>query len=286
MLIRSHQFVFILLLFVTGAAVAKPLQLQGETKQGGVLIGKTLPGAVITLNDKPVMVGENGDFVLGFGRDSELKANLNIVLPTGEKISRVINLDKREYKIQRINGLPPSKVTPMGKKVLARIRKENLAVAKARKKRDDRADFADGFIWPVLGPISGVYGSQRVLNGKPRRPHFGVDVARPTGTPVAAPADGIVTLAHPDMYFSGGTMIIDHGQGLSSSFLHLSKLLVAEGTVVKKGDCVAEIGATGRVTGAHLDWRMNWLNQRVDPTTLVPAMPKDYKKHPSACNTK
>lgn len=286
MLNRSYLFVFVALLLVSGMALAQPLQLHGQTKQGGVLIGKTLAGAKVSLDGKPVMVSKDGDFVLGFGREAALKANLNVVLPTGEKISRVINLDKREYNIQRINGLPPSKVTPMGKKVLARIREENAQVAKARKRRGERVDYANGFIWPSQGRISGVYGSQRVLNGKPRRPHYGVDIAMPTGTAVLAPADGVVTLAHPDMYFSGGTMIIDHGHGLSSTFLHLHKLHVPVGTEVKQGDCVAEIGATGRVTGPHLDWRMNWLNQRVDPTTLVPPMPKDYKNPSSACNNK
>ncbi|MGY0583956.1 MAG: M23 family metallopeptidase, partial [Paraglaciecola chathamensis] len=131
-------------------------------------------------------------------------------------------------------------------------------------------DFSQDFIWPAQGPISGVYGSQRVLNGQPKRPHYGVDVAAPTGTPVYAPADGVVTLFVPDMYYSGGTMIIDHGLGVSSTFLHLSKGLVQVGDNVKQGQLVAEIGATGRVTGAHLDWRMNWMNVRIDPALLVP----------------
>ena len=124
------------------------------------------------------------------------------------------------------------------------------------------------------GRISGVYGSQRVLNGEPRRPHFGLDIAAPTGSPVKAPADGVITLAHPDMYYSGGTVILDHGQGLSSSFLHLSRILVAEGDEVSQGQVIAEVGATGRVTGAHLDWRMNWYDQRIDPQLLVGPMPE------------
>ena len=134
--------------------------------------------------------------------------------------------------------------------------------------------FLAGFIWPLQGPITGVYGSQRILNGEPRRPHFGVDVAAPTGTPVVAPADAIVTLVHPDMYFSGGTLIMDHGHGLSSTFIHLHKVLVEEGQVVKQGDVVAEVGATGRVTGPHLDWRMNLFTVRIDPELLVPPMPQ------------
>lgn len=143
----------------------------------------------------------------------------------------------------------------------------------ARRTDDPRLDFMQSFIWPSIGPISGVYGSQRILNGQPRRPHFGVDVAAPTGTPVRAPAAGIITLAHPDMYFSGGTVILDHGHGVSSSFLHLSRIHVQVGQRVEQGELIAEIGATGRVTGPHLDWRMNWFGQRIDPALLVGAMP-------------
>ena len=142
-------------------------------------------------------------------------------------------------------------------------------VATARQHRDNQAYYSQGFAWPAKGRISGVYGSQRVLNGEPRRPHFGLDIAAPEGTNVFAPADGLITLTHPDMYFSGGTIILDHGQGLSSTFLHLSKILVEAGTFVKQGDLIARIGATGRASGPHLDWRMNWLDRRVDPQPLM-----------------
>jgi murein DD-endopeptidase MepM/ murein hydrolase activator NlpD len=155
----------------------------------------------------------------------------------------------------------------------ARIKKENAAVAGARRRDDPRTDFLSGWIWPVEGPISGVYGSQRILNGKPRRPHFGVDIAMPVGTPVRAPADGIVTLAYEDMFYSGTTVIVDHGHKLSSSFLHLSKALVKTGDRVSKGDIIAEVGKSGRVTGAHLDWRMNLRSARIDPQLLVGPMP-------------
>jgi len=142
-------------------------------------------------------------------------------------------------------------------------------VASARARRQAATYYATGFIWPAKGRISGVYGSQRVLNGTPARPHFGVDVAAPTGTPVYAPASGLITLTHPDMYFSGGTIVLDHGQGLSSTFLHLSEILVEAGTQVEQGDLIARIGMTGRASGPHLDWRMNWLDRRVDPQLLV-----------------
>jgi len=171
-----------------------------------------------------------------------------------------------------VDGLPPKTVTP-DPEALERIRKEAGQVTAARAWRDQRTDYEDGFAWPASGRISGVYGSQRVLNGEPRRPHFGLDIAAPEGSPVYAPADGIVTMTHPDMYFSGGTIILDHGQGLSSSFLHLSRILVESGTPVKKGDLIAEVGATGRASGPHLDWRMNWLNRRVDPQLLLEGRP-------------
>ena len=142
-------------------------------------------------------------------------------------------------------------------------------VATARQHRDTDAYYTAGFSWPANGRISGVYGSQRILNGKPRNPHFGLDIAAPTGSDVYAPADGLVTLTHPDMLLSGGTIILDHGQGLSSSFLHLSEILVEAGVFVKQGDLIARIGATGRASGPHLDWRMNWLDRRVNPQLLL-----------------
>jgi len=154
-----------------------------------------------------------------------------------------------------------------------RIRRDSAAVKQARERDDPRADFLSGWIWPVEGPISGVYGSQRVLNGKPRRPHFGVDIAMPVGTLVKAPADGLVTLAHPDMFYSGATLIIDHGHKLSSTFLHLSRILVEVGDRVRQGEVIAEVGKSGRVTGAHLDWRMNLRQARIDPQLLAGPMP-------------
>ena len=178
----------------------------------------------------------------------------------------------REYAIERVDGLPPATVTP-DPEALERIRQEAELVATARARRDPRTDYAEGFAWPAGGRISGVYGSQRILNGEPRRPHYGLDIAAPTGSPVFAPADGIVTLVHPDMYFSGGTIVLDHGQGLSSTFLHLSRALVEAGTSVRKGDLIGEIGATGRASGPHLDWRMNWLDRKVDPQLLLSGEP-------------
>jgi murein DD-endopeptidase MepM/ murein hydrolase activator NlpD len=237
-----------------------------------MVIGKTEPGDQVRFNNTPIRVSPDGLFLLGFGRDETLRHTLEVSRSGRPVERRQFTIAKREYRIQRIDGLPPSKVSPP-ERDWARIKKETAMVKQARKRDDDRTDFTSGFIWPAKGIISGVYGSQRILNGEPRRPHFGIDIAAPVGTLVVAPADGVVTLAHPDMFFSGGTLIVDHGHQLSSSFLHLHKILVKEGDRVKQGDPIAEIGATGRVTGAHLDWRMNLRKARIDPQFLVPPMP-------------
>ena len=252
----------------------RPFTLSGNFVQGGLVVGRTVPGTQVFQDGQALRVSGNGEFLLGFTRDAPATSQLKLQLPGGELIEQTLQVATREYRIQRIDGLPPGKVTPRSAEDLARIRRDTAAVKKARARDDDRQDFLPGFDWPVTGPISGVYGSQRILNGEPRRPHFGVDVAAPVGTPVRAPAAGLVTLADPDMFFSGGTLIIDHGHHLSSSFLHLAKLHVRTGDRVEKGDLIAEVGATGRVTGAHLDWRMNLRDRYIDPQLLVPPMPE------------
>ena len=249
-------------------------RLSGQAVQGGMMVGSTSPGSQVFQDGQALRVSAQGDFLLGFTRDAPADSALSIRLPSGKVIKRSLKVATREYQIQRIDGLPKAKVTPRKPEDLARIRRDIAEAKKARARDDDRQDFLAGFEWPVQGPISGVYGSQRILNGEPRRPHYGVDIAVPVGTAVRAPAPGIVTLAVPDMFFSGGTLIIDHGHRLSSSFLHLSKLNVDVGDRVEQGDLVAEVGATGRVTGAHLDWRMNLRDRRIDPQLLVPAMPE------------
>ena len=186
--------------------------------------------------------------------------------------TRTFEIAKRSYNIQRIDGLPPNMVTP-SEKELVRIRKENAKIGAVRKVDRPEPLFESGFVWPAKGRISGVYGSQRILNGEPRRPHFGVDVAAPVGTPITAPADGIVVLAEDDLYYTGGTVILDHGHGLTSAFLHMKDVTVQVGQHLAQGGMIGTLGATGRATGPHLDWRMNWFNQRVDPALLVPPMP-------------
>ncbi|MCP4432916.1 MAG: M23 family metallopeptidase [Gammaproteobacteria bacterium] len=267
------QILLLLGLSAIAACAVAELSLSGTRVQGGMLTGKTLPGAKVTVEGTQVRVSKKGHFLIGFGRDHGSESLVKVVYPDGGSESQTLQIKKRDYRIQRIDGLSKRKVTP--KKIdYDRIRKETAAIKRARKRDDSRTDFLNGWIWPVIGPISGVYGSQRVLNGKPRRPHYGVDIAVPVGTPVKAPADGIVTLAHSGMFYSGVTLMLDHGHNLSSSFLHLNKTLVAVGERVRKGDIIAEVGKTGRVTGAHLDWRMNLRAARIDPQLLVGAMPE------------
>ncbi len=262
----------VLLAAWAGAAGAHRLDLEGEVVQGGLLLGRAEPGAEVRVGGERVRVSAQGHFLVGFGRDEQGTLPIEVRYADGTRKSSSLRVARREYRIQRIDGLPKRKVTPSAED-LERIRREAALARKARQRDDGRTDFLGGFAWPVTGPISGVYGSQRILNGQPRRPHFGVDVAVPTGTPVRAPAPGIVTLAHPDMFFSGGTLILDHGHRLTSSFLHLSRILVAEGQRVERGELIAEVGATGRVTGAHLDWRMNLGKRRIAPALLAGPMP-------------
>ncbi|MTI13826.1 M23 family metallopeptidase [Sansalvadorimonas verongulae] len=251
--------------------VALPVLAQQPLTQGSLFLGKTTPGNKVFYKDQPVMLTTEGDFVIGFGRDASLEQSYIVETPHGKQTTYTLQLQSRDYKIQRIEGVPGKYVVPPESRLL-RIKDDNRQIGEARASRTERDDFLSGFLQPVDGPITGVYGSQRYFNGKPRRPHYGLDYAAPTGTPVLSPAAGKVVLAHPDMYFSGGTMIIDHGMGVTSSFLHLSKLLVKPGDIVKQGQPVAEVGATGRVTGAHLDWRINWGNVRLDPELVM----RDY----------
>ncbi len=250
------------------------LRLDGPRTQGAVLRGRVAPGAVVEFEGAPVRVSEDGWFLVGFGRDAPPEATLSVTWPDGRRERKTLTVKPRQYRIQRIDGLPERKVMPRSEEDLARIAADIALVKEARRTDDARTDFLDGFEWPIKGRITGVYGSQRILNGEARRPHYGIDIAAPTGTEVRAPAGGVVTLAHPDMFYSGGTLIIDHGHGLSSAFLHLSRILVARGERVTQGQAIAEVGSTGRSTGAHLDWRINLFSRRLDPALLAGPMPE------------
>ena len=247
-------------------------ELTGDFKQGGLLWGEVHPDTSIVFNDRPVPVLPDGSFVIGLGRDAAPGQTLSV-----DSTTCPITISTREYRISRVEGVPQQTVTPPPEQ-LERIRRERALVRAAKAQRIEQVEFLhavrDGLAWPAMGRISGVYGSQRFYNGTPGNPHYGVDIARPTGHPVLSPGPGVVTLAEPDLFYSGGTVILDHGYGLNSSFLHMSRIDVKVGDVIKTGDQLGAIGATGRATGPHLDWRMSWFDQRVDPQLLVPPMPK------------
>ena len=258
------------------AAVAPPatpgVELKGSWQQGGVLMGRAAPGSTVSFNGRMLRVSPEGWFVIGLDRDEPAKALL-VVAHTGvATVRREFDVAPRAYDIQRLDGLPDAQVNPPPE-AQARIASDVAQVRTARARDSQRADFARGFIWPIVGRISGVFGSQRVLNGAPKQPHYGVDVAVPIGTKVRAPASGVVSLAVPDMYYTGGTLMIDHGHGLTSTLMHLDKVLVKEGEEVSQGQVVAESGMTGRATGPHLDWRVSWFDSRVDAQLLAGPMP-------------
>jgi murein DD-endopeptidase MepM/ murein hydrolase activator NlpD len=246
------------------------IDLQGDFIQGGLVIGqsnKRIESVKIDTVKVPVHTNKQL-FAFGFGRDADPEALLTVVYESGETEQRSLSVEQRTYDIDRVNGVASKYVSPP-QEVLERIRRDGKVVKEARAKMSYRSDFLTPVVQPAEGRISGVYGSQRVFNGVPKRPHFGMDIAAPTGTTVVAPWDGKVVLAEPDLYYSGGTLIIDHGLGITSTYIHLSKLNVKQGDEIKQGEKIAEIGATGRVTGAHLDWRLNWFSRRLDPQLLL-----------------
>ena len=268
---RAPTVLVAIILVCIAAAVklhASPMTLQGSLQQGSLLLGTVEMGSTAFYRDQVLPVTASGQFLLGLGRDAPSSIELRIVDAEGLQTVQKFAVAKREYRIQRVNGVPAKTVNPPAAD-LARIRNDLALVKSARREITAREDFLDGFQIPLDGPITGVYGSQRVYNGVPKNPHYGVDYAAPTGTQVLSPAAGIVRLAHLDMFYSGGTLIVDHGHGLSSSFLHLSDILVAEGSRVSRGQPIAKVGATGRATGPHLDWRMNWHSERIDPQLVL-----------------
>ena len=254
------------------AQASGAVELSGAVTQGGTVFGRAEAGSTVTLDGRAVRVSPDGRFVFGFGRDAPATALLEVRTPSGAVERMAMKIQPRQFDVQHVDGLPQNLVTPDPEEE-ARIAREQAAVLEARKLDLDRALFESGFIWPAQGPISGVYGSQRVLNGTPRAPHYGVDVAAPEGSAVVAPADGVVTFAKPDLLLTGGTLVIDHGHGLSSTFIHLSRIDVAVGAEVKQGARVGAVGATGRASGPHLHWGMNWFEIRLDPQLLVGPMP-------------
>ena len=254
------------------APATAPLQLDGPPTEGALLHGRAPPGAVLWLHGRRLRVDPDGAFVIGFGRDQTAPVEVAIDQPGAPR--RVVRLEvaRRDWPVQRIDGLPPAQVTPDAA-ALARIRAEQGRLDAARGADSAEQGFRQPFVWPATGPISGVYGSQRILNGAPRAPHVGLDIAAPEGTPVHAPAAGVVRLAEPDLFFTGGTVIVDHGHGVMTLYAHLSALEVAVGQRLVQGDPIGRVGKTGRVTGAHLHFALYWLGVALDPRPLLPPPP-------------
>lgn len=258
---------------VFAAEVGAPYTLlKGEWQQGGLLIGQATPGSKLSFEGRVLKVSDDGRFVIGLDRDAKPEVELRITPPGGIAIVETHEVARRDWDVQALTGIEPKFVDPPAK-VQKRIAAEQVIIKRARTRDTAIDDFATPFIWPAKGRISGVFGSQRVLNGKPKSPHYGVDVAVPTGTPLAAAAGGIVSLAEPDLYFTGGTVFIDHGHGLQSVMVHMSRLDVKVGDRIEQGQQVGLSGATGRVTGPHLHWGLYWFEQKVDAQKHTGPMP-------------
>ena len=260
--IIKFSIIFLLFSFNTFAA-----EFSGKFIQGHFILGKTNPGSKVIIDKKKVRVSKDGYFVFGLDRDRKYDVIINIQNSTSKKriVKKVI---KRKYNIQRIDGLDEKKVTPP-EEVYKRIKEENNKIGEARAINSELDFFKNKFIMPVEGIISGVYGSQRILNGKPKWPHYGIDIAAKKGTKIKSSAEGIVTMAEDDLYYTGGTIIMDHGHGISTIYSHLEKIFVQVGDKINQGDIIGTVGSTGRSTGPHLDFRINWFQTRLDPMTVL-----------------
>ena len=256
--------ILIILTFLLITTSSFAVTFEGNFIQGSFILGKTDPDSEVTIDKRKVKVTSDGYFAFGLGRDR--KNDVVITINNKKIIKKVF---KREYKIQRIDGLDEKKGTPP-EEVYERIKRENKWIGEARAIDSDLIFFKNKFSIPVSNAIiTGVYGSQRILNGKPKWPHYGLDFAADEGTEIKAMLDGTVTLAEPDLFYTGGTLIFDHGHGISTLYMHMHKIFLKKGQKIKQGDIIGTVGSTGRATGAHLDVRLNWFNVRLDPATVL-----------------
>ena len=264
----KYKYLYFLFLFFFLLEKNYALDLQGNYIQGGLVFGKLDNRAKVFLDNKNIPVDEHGNFVLGFKRKHKPQSIIKVAYESGNTILRTVKINKRKYKIQKINNLDKKKVTPP-KSYYERIKREIALIKKSKEVFYNYPYYQVGFIMPVEGIITGVYGSQRILNGEAKRPHYGIDIANIEGTEVISPSDGVIVLAEKDLFFSGGTIIISHGMGLTSSLLHLSEIFVSVGDKAEIGEKAGSVGSTGRSTGPHLDWRMEVRGTRVDPQLLI-----------------
>ena len=236
--------------------------------QGALVFGKVPPGSQVRYRERLLRATGYGTVALGVGRDETGPLKVDVTLPSGRMEPVSIAVTPRDWPVEHVNGVPPKTVNPPPE-IAARIQREQALVTAARERDDERTDFALPFQWPVQGRISGRFGNARVYNGQPGAGHSGMDIAAPDGTPVRAPAGGVVTFASPDLYLTGGTVLLDHGHGVSSNFLHLSRIDVKVGDRIEPGQVIGAVGATGRATGPHLHWGMNWFDTRIDPLLVL-----------------
>ena len=259
------KYILVIILF---SFKVSAVEFNGKFIQGHFIIGKTDPESKVKIDKRQVKVSKNGYFAFGLARDRKYDVVITIE-NNGVKEKITKRVQKRKYNIQRIDGLEEKKVTPP-EEVYERIKKENKLIAKARAIDSDLDFFKDKFMIPVDDAIiTGVYGSQRILNGKPKWPHYGLDFAQKEGAPVKAMLNGTVTLAEADLFYTGGTLIFDHGHGISTLYMHMLDIFVEKGQKVKQGDIIGTVGSTGRATGPHLDVRLNWFDVRLDPATVL-----------------
>jgi murein DD-endopeptidase MepM/ murein hydrolase activator NlpD len=255
-----------------GVAAAVPLRLSGKLVQSGYVVGHTAPRARIRVDEQDI--GEasgDGLFVVGFDRDAPAGCLVEAET-TDAQVSRHLTIAPIVYDVQKIDGLPQDQVTPTDPALLARIAEEAKRKAVGFASDIDATGFAQGFSLPLPEGsfrLSGRFGGQRVLNGVPERPHYGSDLAALVGTPVMAPADGLISFAETGLHYEGALILIDHGQGLVSAYLHLSKVGVSAGQKVKRGEVIGAVGKEGRATGPHLCWRMKWRGRNMDPMEMV-----------------
>ncbi|WP_247739689.1 M23 family metallopeptidase [Endozoicomonas sp. G2_2] len=252
----------------TALAATDEVVLPAHVQQGAMVIGKVPAGSRVVYDGRTLDVTDYGTIVFGVGRDARGSARVAVTPPNGQPRRVAVEIRPRDFPVERINGVPPKTVSPPPA-IAERIAREQQAVSRARATSNNGLGFAQHFIWPVEGRISGRFGNQRIYNGTPGSAHSGMDIAAATGTPVKAPASGEVVLAEPDLYLTGGTVLIDHGYGIGSNFLHLSRLDVAVGDTVEQGEIIGAVGATGRATGPHLHWGMTWFSTRIDPLLVL-----------------
>ena len=244
------------------------ISMQSEALEGSLVMGRAPIGTKVSVFGKDIRVGPDGSFVFAVPREAEGSVRVTFAPRSGIAFSQEVKVLPKQWVEQRVNGVPPATVNPPPA-IAARIAREQALVVEARKRDDDREDFLQTFIWPVRGRISGQFGNRRVYNGQPGSAHSGADIAAPAGTPIKAPADGVISFASKDLYLTGGTVVLDHGFGVSTNYLHMSRIDVKVGDVVKQGQVIGAVGSTGRATGPHLHWGMSWFETRVDPLLMV-----------------